>query len=152
MARPALAAAIAAALILGATPAQADLMPRAPGDKAPSTFTTKTLGEAAARIHDLSKPIRLEVRVALPNDRTYPLEPLHAYLKRNGFEIVAEVNIDDRTTPATRKLTLVGRRTGIMQVTELDALLDGMRGVVPSVDNVNWVFSKPGEAEVPAAG
>lgn len=134
------------ALVLALVPASAsaDLMPRAAGDTTPGTFTTKTLGEAAARIHDLATPLRLQVRIVLPMDRQFPLEPLHAYLKQNGFALVAETQLENgKPIPGKPPLTLVGTKVAVMSADEIDGYLAAMKGVVPKGVEVNWVFAKP---------
>ncbi len=136
--------ALALALVLASFNASAELMPRVPGDTTPSTFTTTTLGEAAARIHDLGKPLRLQVRVVLPMDRTFPLEALHAYLKDEGFETVAEAQLENgRPIAGKPPLTLVGTRVSVMSSEQIDGYMTGVRGVVPEGVDVNWVFSTP---------
>lgn len=106
-----------------------------------------SLGELAARLHDLGQPLTAELRIELPPDRGFPLEALHAYLKENGFRMEAQVGMrDGRPVPGMAPLTLVARKDARFTPAQLDDHNARIAAILPEGTTTLWQFGSPREA------
>lgn len=128
-------------------PALADPLPRPPGDRTPSTFSTRTLGEAAARVYDLDKPLRMQARFLLGVSKAFPLESLHAYLDQHGFEIVVETDLEDGHPVPGRPLTVVASKSGGFTRDALDRYMRELAEILPAQRGVSWNFTPISEPD-----
>lgn len=106
-----------------------------------------SLGELAARLHDLDQPLTAELRIELPPDRSFPLEALHAYLKEKGFRMEAQVGMrDGRRVPGMALLTLVARKDGRFDRAQLDGYNVDIAALLPAGISTLWGFEPVREA------
>ncbi|MBW8368887.1 MAG: hypothetical protein K0M70_13635 [Arenimonas sp.] len=105
--------------------------PSKPSFKAPS------LGEAAAIGTDLSKPIALELEIPLRGP-VKDLAPLVAYLRSEGFDLVAEVNPPPGTPGDMQSLAFKARKHGVLAKDAIDRWAREVHPLVPEGLRENW--------------
>ena len=102
-----------------------------------STFKAKSLGEAAAVGNDLSKPLTLELEIPLEGP-VKDLAPLVAYLRAEGFDLVAEVDPPPGTPGDIQSLAFKARKHGVLSKDAIDRWAQEVRPLVPEGLGENW--------------
>ena len=107
--------------------------------EAPSTSTFKAsyLGDAATVGYDLSKPMTLELEIPLQGP-VKDLAPLVAYLRAEGFDLVAEVDPPPGTPGDIQSLAFKARKHGVLSKEAIDRWAQRVRSLVPEGLSESW--------------